>query len=215
MNTAQYKRSRLITLASTVAALLGLLPFAQAQMRNLTRIISREPDEPAAREREIDKQHLLKIFDALQAYRKDHGDLPNWLSDLLPDYLKDSQILISPVETRTGQSQVFGYDDPKMHSSYVYEFCAASSGRKDAQGATLTMKQWKTKQMEAFGPAIPILRCHSHTPVLNVAYAGDFYETATFWETDANTLDLIKRLGPGKPGPDWQYLRVTVVDAEN
>lgn len=215
MNLITNSPTRLRILTVLVASLLGPFCTADAQMRSLTRIVAATPEEPIVQEREIDKQHLLKIFDALQAYRKDHGELPNWLSDLFPTYLKDPQILMSPVETRTGRSQLYGYGDPKMRSSYIYEFCGANSGRNDEQGQALTLRQWKTRQMEAFGPAIPILRCHLHSPVLNVAYSGDFYESSTFWETDTNTLALMKRLGPGKPGPNWKYLRVTVVKADN
>src|SRR5437867_4236783 len=68
------------------------------------------------REREIDRQHLREIYKAIQAYRKKHGELPNWLSDLYPEFLSDPNVLISPVETRTGQSQLFGHEDPKMRT---------------------------------------------------------------------------------------------------
>jgi len=169
----------------------------------------------ADQERAVDKEHLRKIYAALQAYRQKRGDLPGWLSDLFPDFLSDTNVLMSPVELRTGQSQLWGYGDPKMHSSYIYEFNQAEAGGRRNQDIKLTMKQWKMLQMEEYGPATPILRCHLHDPLINVAYAGDIYETALFWETDANTIALMAKLGPGPGAKDTKYLRVTVVDAAN
>jgi hypothetical protein len=74
------------------------------------------------REREIDRQHLQRIYKAIQAYYQDRRDLPNWLSDLVPQYLPDAGDLISPVETRTGKSVLFGRADPKIHTSYIAEW---------------------------------------------------------------------------------------------
>ncbi len=190
------------------------LPMAWAQAPATETAGAAPADSLAAQERAIDKQHLTQIYQAIQAYKKDHGEVPNWLSDLFPDYLKDPDILMSPVEKRTGQSKVYGYVDPKMKSSYIYEFCGAPSGTTMNE-VRLTMKQWKTRQLEAFGPVVPILRCHLHEPLLNVAYSGDYYETALYWETDPNTLALVKRLRTGQPGTDWKYLSLKVVDAND
>jgi len=68
-------------------------------------------------EREIDKQHLRQIYQAIQAYREKKGELPNWLSDLVPDFLPDPKVLMSPVELRTGRSVLWSYGDPKLKSS--------------------------------------------------------------------------------------------------
>src|SRR5919198_6426900 len=73
-------------------------------------------------DKEIDQKQMRQIYDAIQAYRKKHGDLPTWLSDLVPDFLRDPDVLISPVEKRTGQSRIWEYADPKLKVSYVYEF---------------------------------------------------------------------------------------------
>ncbi len=149
-------------------------------------------------EREVDKQHLRAIYQAIQAYRQKHGDLPNWLSDLVPEFLADTNVFMSPVELRTGRSVLWGYDDPKVKSSYIYEFNQSKAGGRRDQDIPLTMKQWKMLQMEEFGPVVPLLRCHLHEPVLNLSYSGDLYETALFWESDTNTLALMARLGPGQ-----------------
>jgi uncharacterized GH25 family protein len=172
--------------------------------------------EPSAQEKEIDQQHLRQIYQAIQAHRKDHADLPTWLSDLVPQYLPDPAVLVSPFEERTGRSALWGYADPKARTSYVYEFGGNPAGGSVNQGREqpLTMKQWKTLQMEEFGPAIPILRCHLYSPVLNVAYAGELYESGLFWETDANTLALAKRLGLGPGSKEEKWMTVKAVDAE-
>src|SRR5882757_2941687 len=53
--------------------------------------------ELAANEKEECTKNLKLIYDSIEAYRKDHKDLPNWLSDLVPDYLADANVLICPV----------------------------------------------------------------------------------------------------------------------
>src|SRR5437763_17178935 len=51
----------------------------------------------AAQEKEDCTKNLKLIYDAIQAYQKDHKELPNWLSELVPDYLSDANVLICPV----------------------------------------------------------------------------------------------------------------------
>jgi uncharacterized GH25 family protein len=171
--------------------------------------------EKWAEERAIDRQHMKQIYDALMAFKKDKGQLPDWLSDLFPKYLTDPEVLVSPVEKATGESRLFGYDDPKMKTSYIYEFGGAMSGRKGNDGKTLTMREWKKIQMESFGEVIPILRCHHHDPVLNMSYSGELFETVLFWETDPHTLALMKKLGPGKVGKPERILRLKAFGGEN
>ncbi len=164
-------------------------------------------------ELEIDKQHFRKIFDAMQAYKRKTGDLPKWLSDLFPEYLSDPGVLMSPVEIRTHRSALWANYDPKMASSYIYEFSDADAGEKDEDGVELTMRRKKDIQMQEYGPVIPILRCHLHRRVLNLSYSGDIYQTDLYWEQDSNTRELMTRLGPG-PGPkDSRKMHLTVVDA--
>jgi hypothetical protein len=185
-------------------AALAAAPAASAAPATLSR------DE---QDRETDKQHLRLIYQAIQAYRQKHGELPGWLSDLVPEFLPDTNVLMSPVELRTGRSVLWGFGDPKVKSSYIYEFNQASSGRTGDQDVPLTMKQWKTLQMEEFGPVVPMLRCHLHDPILNVSYSGDLYETSLYWESDTNTLALMARLGTGPGAREGKKLRLTVLDA--
>lgn len=173
----------------------------------------------AAAEKDVDCQHLQRIYKAISAYYRDHQDLPNWLSDLVPQYLSDPNDLLSPVETRTGKSVLYGRTDPKLRTSYIYEFNAAPAPEEFNRGRTvpLTCKEWKLMQLGKFGMVTPILRCHLHTPVLNVAYGGELYETGLLWENDPRTVALIKAhpaLGPKPSQASGACVNVKVVDAE-
>ena len=177
------------------------------------------PADRTAQENEIDRQHLQHIYQAITAFYRDHRDLPNWLSDLVPEYLADTNELLSPVEIRTGKSVLFGRDDPKYRTSYIYEFNAGPAAEEFNRGRTvpLTCKEWKLMQLQKFGLVTPILRCHLHKPVLNVAYTGEIYETGLLWEDDPNTAALIKsnpRLGPQAGEGKGPQLSVRVVDAD-
>ena len=41
-------------------------------------------------------QNLLAIGKAIQAYHKEHGKYPKWLTDLHPKYLTDKKLLVCP-----------------------------------------------------------------------------------------------------------------------
>jgi hypothetical protein len=221
-------------LASVLLAVLGMFTLTDAQTAAPLQAANTAPiteiradgvgddlsQKLRAQEREIDRQHLRRIYQAIQAYYKDHRDLPNWLSDLVPKYLADANDLISPVETRTGKSVLFGREDPKIHTSYIYEFNAGPAAEEFNKGrqVPVTCKEWKLMQLEKFGLVTPMLRCHVQEPVINVAYCGEIYETGLLWENDRNTAALIKRnpeLGPragAAPGPG---VKVHVVDADS
>src|ERR1700677_4978298 len=85
---------RLFLAAVLGAGLLVFGPaFAHAQVDDVTR----------QAEREGCVRNLKLIYDAIQASQMDHHDVPNWLSDLVPQYLTDANVLICPVCKRTGQ----------------------------------------------------------------------------------------------------------------
>jgi hypothetical protein len=153
---------------------------------------------PTAEEHEADKQNMLIIYKALKAYEKEHGKLPDWLSDLVPKYIKDTNVLVSPFFRRTGKEELYGNEDPRLTTSYIYEFSAKpipkailSAFPNLAEGTT--MREWKTKQVTEFGPVVPILRCFLHNPVLSVTSDGEFFESGAYWETDPKTLELRKK----------------------
>jgi hypothetical protein len=139
------------------------------------------------------KKNLERINAAIQAYRKDHPDIPNWLSELVPKYLPETNALICPVTARTGQQSAFGVLDPKVYSSYLYEFTPTDIPEvvKGAfPGPKKTMRDWKQQQMKLAGSGVPLVRCLLHEPALNLSVGGKVYESPVFWElnfTNATT----------------------------
>jgi hypothetical protein len=131
------------------------------------------------------KKNLEMIGAAIQAYRKENKDIPNWLSDLVPKYLADTNLLICPVTIQTGRLSAFGVLDPKVRSSYLYEFTPTPIPAvvKGAwPGPMMTMREWKRQQMGLVGSDVPIVRCLLHDPALNLSFGGKIYESPVLWE---------------------------------
>jgi hypothetical protein len=141
--------------------------------------------------------HLKLIYDAVQAYRVDHKDLPFWLSDLVPQYLTDANVLICPVAKRTGKSEVPGMADPKIPCSYLWEFSPQRLGKALSNNPTITRREWKRRQMGLVGSVVPIVRCRLHKEVLNLAFDGKIYESGPSWEAL-----LTNRINPAELGPN-------------
>ena len=145
------------------------------------------------------KKNLEKINAALEAYRKDHHDVPNWLSDLVPKYLVDTNLLVCPVATRTGQQSPFGVLDPKVYSSYLYEFTPTPTPDvvKGAwPGPAMTMREWKRQQMKLVGSEVPLVRCLLHEPALNLSIGGKVYESPVFWELNFTNVAKLEAFSP-------------------
>jgi WD domain, G-beta repeat len=145
--------------------------------------------------------NLLKIHAAIMAYRKDHRQMPDWLGDLVPKYLSDTNCLICPVCARTGQRPyLYGMDDPKVMSSYFYEFNAHTNIFPDPYGTASpgdTMKAWKEKQLVRYGSVVPVVRCPMHPEFLSVTYAGERQvEGVQRWEIAAEQI-LRQQQGTG------------------
>jgi hypothetical protein len=154
----------------------------------LTLLASAQPTSPpptlngAALEKEACLRNLKVIYDAIQEYRTDHKDLPNWLSDLVPKYLADGNVLICPVCLRTGETEAPPLADPKLPSSYLFEFCPVPLGAAATNAPSRTRREWKRRQMGLVGPMVPLVRCRHHNPVLNLAFDGKVYESPASWE---------------------------------
>lgn len=142
--------------------------------------------------------HLKLIYDAIQAYQIDHKDLPSWLSDLVPQYLTDANILICPVSRRTGKAESPGLADPKIASSYVYEFSPQPLGTALPANPAKTRREWKRRQMGLVGSMVPIVRCRLHKVVLNLAFDGKIYESPSSWETLLTNRMDIAELTPAR-----------------
>lgn len=155
---------------------------------------SAAPPAPAADdtdgEREACRKNLGKIYDAIQAYRRDHKDLPSWISDLVPQYLKDPNVLICPATRRTGNVNTLGTEDPKISTTYLYQFSDGPIPKVVPGGEGHTMKDWKRRQMGLVGSIVPMVRCHNHGRTLNVSFDGKIYDSEGSWEgAHQNVLD--------------------------
>ncbi len=140
-------------------------------------------------EREGCTKNLKLIYDAIQAYQMDHKDIPNWLSDLVPQYLSDANVLLCPACKRTGETEVTPLADPNLPCSYLYEFCPLPLN-KPLAAPNVTRREWKRRQMGLVGATVPIVRCRHHSPLLNLAYDGRIYDSPGSWEvTVSNRID--------------------------
>ncbi len=145
------------------------------------------------------KKNLEKINAALEAYRNDHHDVPNWLSDLVPKYLAATNLLVCPVSARTGQQSPFGVLDPKIYTSYLYEFTPTPIPEivKGAfPGPKMTMREWKRQQMKLVGPEVPLVRCLLHEPALNLSIGGKVYESPVYWELNFTNVAKLEAFYP-------------------
>ena len=168
------------------AALLATTFIAQAQTVDETAKAKLD-----AEEKQECIRHLKLIYDAIQAYQIDHKALPNWLSDLVPQYITDANVLICPVCKRTGKAEVPGLADPKISCSYLFEFSPQPLGKALPDNPSKTRREWKRKQMGLVGSVVPIVRCRQHGVVLNLAFDGKVYESPPSWEALlTNQLDI-------------------------
>ncbi|HEX4646733.1 MAG TPA: hypothetical protein VH598_14100 [Verrucomicrobiae bacterium] len=168
--------------------LFPLPPRALARQNNSgddrARLATEEKDECV--------KHLTTIYEAIQAYQADHKDIPNWLSDLVPQYISDPSILICPAVKRTGQAEIAFLSDPKISTSYLYEFCPVPIG---ASAPGKTRRDWKRRQMGLVGSVVPIVRCRRHGGViLNLAFDGKIYESGSRWEDSLTNRFDVKEL---------------------
>jgi hypothetical protein len=169
--------------------LLKLVP-RYALMANLATSMSWTSlaDEQADKDRQACQANLRRIHEAIQLYRRDHKDIPNWLSDLVPQYIKDTNAIVCPVTVRTAEFQPYqNVADPINNRAYLYEFCPKAMGSIWG-GGERTMREWKRRQMGIVGGDVPIVRCHLHNPVLNLAFSGRIYESGADWESLFNDV---------------------------
>lgn len=137
-----------------------------------------------AADRDQCANNLTNLYKAIQTYRTEKKDLPGWLSDLVPKYLKDPNTLVCPVIKKTGAVNTMGIEDPKIGTAYLYEFADAPVPATIQGGSNRTMKEWKQRQMGVVGSKIPMVRCHHHSPVLNLSFDGRVYEGPGSWEAE-------------------------------
>lgn len=125
-------------------------------------------------------KNLKKIYSAVKKYEKDKGRLPDWLSDLVPDYL-NAETLFCPEDAE--HTSRFS-SDPKLSCSYGWHFSTKPIQLGwDATGRT-RYREFKKEQIKVFGDIVPIVRCYHHgaNRILNLSAGGDLWWGALTWE---------------------------------
>ncbi len=125
-------------------------------------------------------ENLKKIQAAIKKYKNDKGKLPNWLSDLVPDYITNDALLCSDDPIHKAKYS----PDPKLPCSYAWEFSSAKIPSGWDPTRRTQYRDWKTQQVEFFGDIVPMVRCHHHgsNRVLNLSAGGQIYWGRVSWE---------------------------------
>ncbi len=128
---------------------------------------------------EVCTQNLVALGKAIQAYQKEHGDFPEWLSDLHPKHLTDANTLICPADEEGGKTIFFLNTDPGMPVSYGYQFHPEYRVEKSAQ-------------REMYGDVMPLVRCRHHENedfgCLNLSFSSKVYKSSGVWESRLEDL---------------------------
>ena len=157
--------------------------------------------EQEAKNKMVDREHMMTIWKALMAFQKARGRLPDYLSELVPEFLPDQAVLLSPAKNLNK-----GKTDPKLNTAYIYEFRADPI----VTGGP-TYHEAKAEQMKEYGPGVlPILRCFAHGEAMNVTVSGTYFESPHVWENSVAARALLKQqgLGPGLDRGDFTELHV-------
>jgi hypothetical protein len=125
--------------------------------------------------------NFRKIQAAIRKYKMDKGELPNWLSDLVPDYLSKKYLLCPNDPIHKSRYS----PDPKLPCSYAWEFSSdlIPAGRDPTR--RMVNRDWKTQQLKLFGDIVPMVRCMHHgynNRVLNLSTGGQIYWGDLNWE---------------------------------
>ena len=122
-------------------------------------------------------ENLREIDAAIQKYRKDHGQPPDWLSDLVPNYVSQETLLCPKDPAHSSLSA----PDPKLPCSYSWQLSSASSPFLENP---ISYRTFKERQVLVYGGVVPMVRCmhHGGTRILNLSLDGQIYWAALTWE---------------------------------
>ena len=130
--------------------------------------------------------NLRKIHAAIKKYEEDKGQLPAWLSDLVPNYVR-KEMLMCPAHPET---RVPWPVDPKLPCGYAYEFSPFRAYARFGGAPTdgMTQRDRKMAQVAFFGDVVPLCRCRlhgdPHGPMnLNLSVGGEVYLSGPQWES--------------------------------
>lgn len=200
----------------TVGIVLSLLiapANVEVQAQKPNEVLTVEQDKKNI---EICTQNLHAIGKSIQAYHKEHGDYPEWLSDLHhPKYLPDPDVLICPADRGGGKALFPSNVDPKMPVSYGYQF------HPEYRERTLANRTM-------YGDAVPLVRCRHHAnrsfACLNLSFAFKIYRSSSAWQYTPEDMygtpeKAIAALGAGlqqQPNNDrFLYVYTTLVRLYN
>jgi hypothetical protein len=165
-------------------------------------------DDELDKAKAADTANLKKIWEALSAFKKAKGEYPAHLNELVPDYLPDAKVLVSPLGVEADPRAAAKEYDPKLPCTYSYEFST-----DEFRGSGLSVREIKTLQLEEWGPTVPILRCFLYEKAINISHAGDFFESDFDWADDSAILKLVEKNGLGPGMKKGKKLVVTLTDA--
>ena len=125
-------------------------------------------------------QNLIAIAKALQTYKKEHANFPEWLSELHPKHLTNPDALICPADEDQGVPILLYNTDPNLPVSYNYD-CDPEY-----------YQQWLKHERHVYNGANPIVRCPHHanldvdstlisTLYLNLSFSSNVYLSDAFW----------------------------------
>jgi hypothetical protein len=167
--------------------LLGLVSMCAAEERPNLRKRTTDPQH-----RQACQRNLTRIFDALGQYEERYAKLPNWLSDLYPEFLSDRDVFVCPYVAKTGDLSQWrkglsagpGKSEKGPPTYYHYEFCLEPAVHVSPEDSDKTCRDYKNAQRVLLGDAVPIVRCLAHEPVLNLAVNGLIFESIdpVYWE---------------------------------
>jgi hypothetical protein len=161
------------------------------------------------RHKQIDRKNLTTIHGGLKAFFAKHGRYPDYLSEMVPDFIA-AEALESPRGEDDGMNLILKRDhlDPGLEKpAYGYEY-----SNLEAYGKR-TFQEIKDVAKAEWGDVVPVLRAFGYDKVINMSWGGDLYETQLMWEWDPATYDLIDEYGWG-PGiePGGKSVDVVVTD---
>ena len=100
-NAEDNRRMKTVVFRPLFFLVIGALLLLASAINARAKADSKEVNpELAAQEKEGCAKNLKAIYAAIEAYRLDHKDVPNWFSDLVPDCLPDVNVLDQPCAER-------------------------------------------------------------------------------------------------------------------
>lgn len=139
-------------------------------------------------------ENLHAIGQAIKTFKEEHGEFPNWLSDLHVEHLSDKSILVCPSDKDGGKVLYSRAVDPELPVSYNYEFFP-------------DQRKLIEENRSMYGDVLPLVRCPHHfvqndLKTINLSFEYKVYTAQFYWERSpiqvyGNTEKAIEMLEKG------------------